>query len=144
MCARKETYAIYYDASVNNIKLHFRLFWLLCIGGSLVFFFISSRNLYDDWKNSPVITNIDSTIEKVGNVPFPAFAICNNNQADINRLKRYSIYVFPFHIEYVVTKYISTYQSTYNTCLLAFFTPNHVDQMPQYYTFFSQCKIDCF
>lgn len=67
---------------------YLRFFWALCIAVSLAFCAVSSIKLYFDWTTSPVITNIDTTIEKVGNVKFPAFTVCNNNKADVDRLRR--------------------------------------------------------
>ena len=59
---------------------------MLCIGGSLMFCAFGSAQLYKDWQNSPVVTTIDTTSEKIENIPFPAFTICNMNKADKKRV----------------------------------------------------------
>ncbi|KAI5635502.1 amiloride-sensitive sodium channel domain-containing protein [Phthorimaea operculella] len=66
-----------------------RFFWLVAFTMSFTIALIFIMNIYDKWRQSPMIVSINPVNMPLSELPFPAITICNVNQAKKSVAARY-------------------------------------------------------
>jgi len=66
---------------LTKCMFFFRIFWAIALAAALVTAGLLIKEAYQKWDNAPVILSFATLPISVADIPFPAFTVCNMNNA---------------------------------------------------------------